>query len=298
MNSCPFAIADGDASPFAAGTGSNSCIIDGSPTNLRDFVFVSDVVVLHFGLDASISNTLGLTLARGVQLSHTESRHKPGHFGLKGFCRTGRTLQRRRSFIFKPCLIGQGFHTVSVLCIGLFLKSARGQFTNIVQDLNAADLCSGKNGLPGFRVNIGPTGLLIDHFAGGGINNAAAPTLRDIDSLFPTGQQSRGTAPLFSLFIGIPLVTFTKLGDTVIFFRLPVIQLVLGRIDDHHAVFDSSGNLALRSPLKGHVRDKVGNLTHLPLCSSTFGKQPNASLTLSGILCFRVEALQIFQGWG
>ena len=144
-----------------------------------------------------------------------------------------------------------------MLCISLFLKSAGGQFTDVVQGLDTADLSCSQNGLSRFRVNVGSAGLFIDHPTCLGVNNAASLTLRHINSLLPTGQQSGGTAPLFSVFIGIPLVTLTKLGDAVVFFGLPVVQLVFGRIDDHHAVFNSPGNLTFRGTLEGHVRDEV-----------------------------------------
>ena len=43
------------------------------------------------------------------------------------------------------------------------------------------------------------------------------------------------------------LILLLELGDAIVFLRLPVVELMLGRINDNHAVFNRSCDLRLSS---------------------------------------------------
>ena len=53
------------------------------------------------------------------------------------------------------------------------------------------------------------------------------------------------------------LILLLELGDTIVFLRLPVVELVLGRVNDNHAVFDRSCDLRLSSAFQSHVSNEI-----------------------------------------
>ena len=87
---------------------------------------------------------------------------------------------------------------------------------------------------------IGSTRLLIDDFASLPVNASTALTLGNIDGLLAPGKQGGGTTFLFAGFgVSVTLPPLTKGGDVVFNLRTLVVEFVLCRIDDDHAVSDS-----------------------------------------------------------
>ena len=105
------------------------------------------------------------------------------------FCCAGVPYQCRRIQILKSRLVGECFHTIGIVGIGIFLNGARGQGANILGFLQQLDLRRGLNCFPSLRVYIGSTRLLIDDFASLPVNASTALTLGNIDGLLAPGKQ-------------------------------------------------------------------------------------------------------------
>ena len=108
--------------------------------------------------------------------------------------------------------------------------------------------------------------------------------------LLATGQQGGGTASFLTVFVSVALPLLTEGGDVILLFRPLIVQLVLGGVDDDHAVFNSLHNVTLRSPFQGHIGDEVRDLTHLYL-SGLFREKPDTGLTFGRVFNFSVKSL-------
>ena len=53
------------------------------------------------------------------------------------------------------------------------------------------------------------------------------------------------------------LILLLELGDAIVFLRLPVVELVLGSINDDHAMLDCPCDLRLGSAFQSHIGNEI-----------------------------------------
>ena len=116
--------------------------------------------------------------------------------------------------------------------------------------------------------------------------------LSDRSLRFSTGNQSRSTLVVSSVFINCALILLFQRADTIVDLTLLIVQLVFFGIDNYHAMANGSCKLILCSTLQSHIGNQIRNDTHLFLRVLHRLKSANR---FSAILQFWVKSFKPLQ---